>query len=107
MEAHRDQPDALLMNFTNPESRMCLAVSRYTDVRFVGLCHGIGMAQTTIGKALDLPPEELLPLAAGLNHFTWVLDLRRKDIPFVMGNFVDIEKAPFDPLAMMKNREGE
>ena len=71
-------PDALLMNFTNPESRMCLAVSRYTDVRFVGLCHGIGMAQTTIGQALDLPPEELLPTAAGLNHFTWVLDLRRK-----------------------------
>jgi len=71
-------PDALLMNFTNPESRMCLAVSRYTDVHFVGLCHGIGMAQTTISKALDLPPEELEPLAAGLNHFTWVLDLRRK-----------------------------
>ena len=31
------------------------------------------------------------------------LDLRRKDAPFVMGNFVDIDKAPFDPLAMMKN----
>jgi alpha-galactosidase len=53
-------------------------VSRYTDVRFAGLCHGIGMAQTTIGEALDLPPEELEPKAAGLNHFTWVLDLRRK-----------------------------
>ena len=32
------------------------------------------------------------------------LDLRRKDAPFVMGNFVDIDKAPFDPLAMMKNK---
>jgi len=71
-------PDALLLNFTNPESRICLAVSRYTSVRFVGLCHGIGMAQVTIGKALDLPPEEIDPRAAGLNHFTWILDLRRK-----------------------------
>jgi 2-oxoglutarate ferredoxin oxidoreductase subunit beta len=35
------------------------------------------------------------------------IDLRRKDAPFVMGNFVDIEKAPFDPLAMMKKKEGE
>ncbi|UCH87583.1 MAG: 2-oxoacid:ferredoxin oxidoreductase subunit beta [Dehalococcoidia bacterium] len=35
------------------------------------------------------------------------LDLRRKDKPFVMGNFVDIEKEPFDPLAMMKKKEGE
>ena len=32
------------------------------------------------------------------------IDLRRKDAPFVMGNFVDIDKAPFDPLAMMKNK---
>jgi len=35
------------------------------------------------------------------------IDLRRKDAPFVMGNFVDIDKAPFDPLAMMKKKEGE
>jgi 2-oxoglutarate ferredoxin oxidoreductase subunit beta len=33
------------------------------------------------------------------------IDLRRKDIPFVMGNFVDIERKPFDPLAMMKDQE--
>jgi len=72
-------PNALLLNFSNPESRICLAVSRYTNVRFVGLCHGIGMAQTTIGQALDLPPEGIEPQAAGLNHFTWILDLRRKD----------------------------
>jgi len=71
-------PNALLMNFTNPESRICLAVSRYTNIRFVGLCHGIGMAQATIGQALELPPEEIDPRAAGLNHFTWVLDMRRR-----------------------------
>jgi 2-oxoglutarate ferredoxin oxidoreductase subunit beta len=33
------------------------------------------------------------------------IDLRRKDSPFVMGNFVDIERKPFDPLAMMKEQE--
>ena len=71
-------PDALVLNFTNPEGRLCLAASRYTGLQFVGLCHGIGMAQTTIGQALDLPPEEIDPQAAGLNHFTWVLDLRHK-----------------------------
>ena len=71
-------PDALVLNFSNPEGRLCLAASRYTGLQFVGLCHGIGMAQTAIGQALDLPPDEIDPKAAGLNHFTWVLDLRRK-----------------------------
>jgi alpha-galactosidase len=71
-------PDALVLNFSNPEGRICLAATRYTDLQFVGLCHGIGMSQTTIGQALDLPPEEIDPTAGGLNHFTWVLDLRRK-----------------------------
>jgi alpha-galactosidase len=71
-------PNALVLNFTNPEGRICLAANRYTDLQFVGLCHGIGMAQTTIGHALDLPPEEMDLKAAGLNHFTWVLDLRHR-----------------------------
>jgi len=35
------------------------------------------------------------------------IDLRRKDVPFVMGNFVDIERIPFDPLAMMKEKVKE
>ncbi len=30
------------------------------------------------------------------------IDLRRKDIPIVLGNFLDIERIPFDPLAMVK-----
>ena len=71
-------PNALLLNFTNPESRMCLAVSRYTDLRFVGLCHGIGMAQQTVGQALGIPAGDVESIAAGLNHFTWLLDIRRK-----------------------------
>jgi alpha-galactosidase len=69
-------PDALVLNFTNPEGRLCLAARRYTKLRFVGLCHGIGMAQTAISQVLDLPPEEIDPRAGGLNHFSWILDLR-------------------------------
>ncbi len=71
-------PGALVLNFTNPEGRMCLAATRYTDLQFVGLCHGIGMAQHAIGQALGLPPDEIDPKAGGLNHFNWILDLRHK-----------------------------
>jgi alpha-galactosidase len=31
-------PNALLLNFTNPESRVCMAVNKLTQIRSVGLC---------------------------------------------------------------------
>jgi alpha-galactosidase len=72
-------PEALVLNYTNPEGRICLAATRYTDLQFVGLCHGISMAQTAWSCVLDLPADEIDLKAAGLNHFTWVLDARHVD----------------------------
>jgi len=97
-------PEAWLINFSNPLPRLCLAVSRYTSIRTVGLCHQINAAYMMAGVALaerfglDVPPginsnahpdvwpkagyvaNQMKPLveikAAGLNHFTWILDLR-------------------------------
>jgi alpha-galactosidase len=97
-------PDAWLINFTNPVPRLCLAVSRYSRIKTVGLCHQINEAYMFAGVALaerfgvDVPPginsnahpdiwpkarhvaDQMKPLidvkAAGLNHFTWILDLR-------------------------------
>jgi alpha-galactosidase len=71
-------PDAMLLNFSNPESRISLAISRYTKLRFAGLCHGIGMAYTATARITGLPADDLVAVAAGLNHFVWVLDIRRK-----------------------------
>ncbi len=88
-------PDALLLNFTNPMSRVCRAVTRYTRVRTVGLCHQIGHIYRLAGRVLGAVPreprtwaemEEELSLveglydvkAAGINHFTWLLDLRSR-----------------------------
>lgn len=77
MDVEQLCPDALVLSFSNPEARLCLAASRYSNTRFVGLCHGIGMAQTVIAEALGMEADEIDPLAAGLNHFTWVLAMRR------------------------------
>jgi alpha-galactosidase len=71
-------PGALLLNFSNPESRIGLALSRYTGLRFVGLCHGISMGYASIARLTGLPADDLEGIAAGLNHFAWFLDIRRK-----------------------------
>jgi alpha-galactosidase len=100
-------PDAWLVNFTNPMTRVCDAVARYSDIRVVGLCHQITAGYAMVGLALadylglevpagftdthaspaSIPPrhqvahramERIDIKAAGLNHFTWMLDVHDK-----------------------------
>jgi alpha-galactosidase len=56
-----------------------MAVDRYTDVNIVGLCHGIGGELHRLAQVMGVDASNLDAKAAGLNHFTWILDLRFKD----------------------------
>jgi alpha-galactosidase len=98
-------PDALLLNFTNPCPRMALVASRYSKIDCVGLCHQIGMGYNIVGLVLGkdlgfdfeldsvedewrlygaIRPyvaqihEALDIKAAGINHFTFMLDIRHR-----------------------------
>ncbi len=71
-------PQAVFINFSNPESRIILALGRYSRVRSIGLCHGIFMAQHDIAKILGIPKDEVVVKGAGLNHFQWMLEIRRR-----------------------------
>ena len=87
-------PNALVLNFTNPMSRLCLALHKHTRVRFAGLCHQIGAGYRLVNRVLNLVErregedsasyrrrlEERVHLtAAGLNHFTFILDMRDRE----------------------------
>jgi alpha-galactosidase len=98
-------PNAWFINYTNPMMRICDAIARYSAVRAVGLCHQIKAGYAMVGLALaddlgievpegftdahaspsTIPPrrqvahqalERIDIKAAGLNHFTWMLDVR-------------------------------
>ena len=71
-------PDAWFFNFTNPVPRITLAAHKYGGVKAAGFCHGIGMGLDNVSRLLGIPYEDLDMKAAGINHFTWVLDVRRK-----------------------------
>jgi alpha-galactosidase len=68
-------PEALLLNYTNPESRVCLGVSKLTRIRNVGLCHGPLETLARIAQILDKPAEEMELTVGGLNHFHLALQL--------------------------------
>jgi alpha-galactosidase len=88
-------PEAWVLNLTNPMSPVFLAVERATSLRCVGLCHQIGASYLTAGQLLGLGdrPETFAATcrqlerlhgkldikAAGLNHFTFIYDMRDKE----------------------------
>ncbi len=69
-------PDAILLNYTNPLTKLCEAVSRLTDVRFIGLCHGVFQGMRQVARFLRMPVEDLSAKASGLNHITWFQELK-------------------------------
>jgi len=65
-------PNALLINYSNPMSRICLAIKRkFPNQKFVGLCHELGNnAPQILPKILDTPMSNIEIKAGGLNHPT-------------------------------------
>jgi len=106
-DMERQCPQAWLINYTNPMTRICDAITRYSQIKVVGLCHQIKAGYAMVGLALadelgihvpvgftdthsspiTLPArkkvgrqalEKVEIVAAGLNHFSWMLALHDK-----------------------------
>ena len=71
-------PAAILLNFSNPEHKICEAVTRLTSIKAVGLCHGVFMGREQLSELLDVPLNDLQTKACGINHFTWFQEIKRK-----------------------------
>lgn len=69
-------PQALFLNFSNPENRIILALGKYSPVRALGLCHGIFMGQGDVARILGMPYEGVEVWGAGLNHSQCLMQIR-------------------------------
>jgi alpha-galactosidase len=69
-------PKALFINFSNPESRIILALGKYGRIQSLGLCHGIFMGQGAVADIMGLPYEQVEVGGAGINHFQCLLTIR-------------------------------
>ena len=93
-EIEQRAPNAYLLNYSNPMSRVMLAITRYTRLRAVGLCHQGIAGYFAVAYVLGMstyfnPHQHPAPLArefqekltlqmAGLNHITWIQALRER-----------------------------
>lgn len=71
-------PDAWLLNFTNPLTKLCEVQTRLSSVRVVGLCHGVFHGIDQMAQFLECEPRELAAYACGLNHFSWFQEVRER-----------------------------
>jgi alpha-galactosidase len=69
-------PDTHFFNYSNPMTANCWAVREATGVDVVGLCHGTFDVSRQLARFVGAPPEETTTLYAGLNHLTFIFDLR-------------------------------
>jgi len=69
-------PGALVLNYTNPMSMMCLAAGRESSMEVVGLCHSVQGTSTLLSKYAEVPYEELDWECAGINHLSWFIKLQ-------------------------------
>jgi len=72
-------PNALILQYVNPMAMVCWALGK-TNVKFVGLCHGVQTTLDLISGYVDVPKDEIDYLCAGINHMGWFLRLEHNGL---------------------------
>lgn len=69
-------PEAWIFNYSNPMTAVVTTVKRaFPEARFVGLCHEIGWLSRWLPRMLGMAEKDLSFTAAGLNHFSCMIEL--------------------------------
>lgn len=69
-------PQALVLNYTNPMSIMCLAAGRAVpEAKVVGLCHSTFLTLGKLARHLGVNEAEMTWRNAGINHLAWFTQL--------------------------------
>lgn len=90
-------PKAHFLNFSNPESRIVLALGKYSKIASLGLCHGIFMGQSDVAEILELPSEDIDVSGAGINHFQCLTQIRHRKTGEDLYPLLREKEKTFDP----------
>ncbi|HEY8240735.1 MAG TPA: alpha-glucosidase/alpha-galactosidase, partial [Kiritimatiellia bacterium] len=77
-EAGQTCPEALVLNYTNPMSMMCLAAAQASKLPVVGLCHSVQATSELLARRAGVPYGDLAWECAGINHLAWFTKLEHK-----------------------------
>ena len=73
-------PDAYVFNYSNPMTAITTTVKRkFPELNFIGMCHEIASLERYLPSILETPWDNISCRAAGLNHFSVMLEASYKD----------------------------
>ena len=82
-------PGATVLNYVNPMGMVCSYLGKATNLKYIGLCHGVQTTMDLISGYTDVPKDKIDFVAAGINHMAWFLKLEHngKDLyPLLKSN---------------------
>ena len=71
-------PDALLLNYVNPMSMLCWAISRSSSIKTIGLCHSVQHTAHQLAEDLGIDANTVEFRCAGINHMAFYLDFQQR-----------------------------
>jgi alpha-galactosidase len=70
-------PDVTFLQYVNPMAMNCMAISRASKIRTVGLCHSVQGTAEALAEDINVPIEEINYVCAGINHMAFYLRFER------------------------------
>ncbi|MBN1674778.1 MAG: alpha-glucosidase/alpha-galactosidase [Kiritimatiellae bacterium] len=70
-------PNALVLNHTNPMAMLSWLHLIDSPMAYVGLCHSVQGTTQKLARLAGVPYKDVNYKVAGINHLSWVLELRR------------------------------
>ena len=97
-------PEGWMINFTNPSGLITEALTRYSNVKMVGLCNSPITYQNRFAALFGVEREQIWMDYFGLNHFSWIrkVYLDGKDVTGIVlekilsGEAEDLPGYPFN-----------
>lgn len=71
-------PNALLLNYVNPMSMLCWAISRSSTIKTIGLCHSVQHTAHQLAEDLGIDADTVEFRCAGINHMAFYLDFQQR-----------------------------
>jgi alpha-galactosidase len=71
-------PDALLLNYVNPMSMLCWAISRSSTIKTIGLCHSVQHTAHQLAEDLGIDADSIEYRCAGINHMAFYLEFQQR-----------------------------
>jgi alpha-galactosidase len=71
-------PDALLLNYVNPMSMLCWAISRTSTIKTIGLCHSVQHTAHQLAEDLEIDADSIEYRCAGINHMAFYLNFQQR-----------------------------